>query len=133
MNNKLSPLISDKYHTKNNLRINPYQIDYAGFTTDQCLSLSSTGLVEVSSGSECAQQESVLCEHQPCYTVEGEECLTSFTYKEVQYTRCTSVDVYKPWCATGMLGPCWSPLKHAIAENKTLILPFLFLKIEEQN
>ena len=53
------------------------------------------------SGSECEEQESVLCEHQSCYTVEGEECLESFTYKGVQYHQCTSVDVYKPWCATG--------------------------------
>ena len=80
------------------------QVDYAGFSSSQCLSLSSTGLVEVEAGDECEEQETVLCEHQSCYTVEGEECLTTFTYKDVEYHNCTSVDVYKPWCATKMDG-----------------------------
>ena len=45
-----------------------------------------------------------LCEHQSCYTKEGFECIFPFTYKDVVQTKCTSEDVYQPWCATQLEG-----------------------------
>ena len=54
-------------------------------------------------GDQCDEPSDVLCEHQSCYTVEGEECVFPFTYKDVVYHKCSSEDVYMPWCATGLI------------------------------
>ena len=75
-------------------------LDYVGFTEEGCLSLSSTGLITPRTGGECTEDREAVCEHQSCYTKEGDECVFPFKYKEVTYNNCTSVDVYQPWCAT---------------------------------
>ena len=80
------------------------EVSYAGFTTSSCLALTHTGLVVELKGSECSQPRDGVCEHQSCYSIQGNECLFPFWYKGQSYTRCTSVDVYQPWCATAMDG-----------------------------
>ena len=75
-------------------------LDYVGFTQEGCLSLSSTGLITPRTGDECNEARETVCEHQSCYTKEGDECVFPFKYKDVTYNNCTSVDVYQPWCAT---------------------------------
>ena len=73
---------------------------YAGFTADQCLGLYPNGLVISLSGTDCTQTNYAVCEHKSCYTTQGNECVFPFYYKNVLYKKCTSVDVYLPWCAT---------------------------------
>ena len=75
-------------------------IEYVGFTQPGCLSLSPTGLVTHRLGLECQAAQEYVCEHQSCYTKEGDECVFPFKYKGVEYTKCTSEDVYQPWCAS---------------------------------
>ena len=69
------------------------EVSYAGFTTSSCLALTHTGLVVELKGSECSQPRDGVCEHQSCYSIQGNECLFPFWYKGQSYTRCTSVDV----------------------------------------
>ena len=76
-------------------------VDYVGFTSPGCLALAPNGLVVQLQGSQCDQDLDAVCEHQSCYTQEGDECVFPFTYKDVEYKQCASVDVYQPWCATG--------------------------------
>ena len=76
-------------------------IDYVGITGDGCLSLTSNGLIVPSYGSTCTTAQDAVCEHQSCYTHHGDECIFPFPYKGITYYNCTSIDVYKPWCATG--------------------------------
>ena len=79
-------------------------VQYVGFSEPGCLALTPTGLVRQLAGAECEQNRPVLCEHQSCYTHQGQECIFPFPYKGVQYHNCTSVDVYQPWCATSLAG-----------------------------
>ena len=76
------------------------QVEYAGFTMDGCLALAPNGMVVEMKGDDCMKTLDGVCEHQSCYTVEGNECIFPFDYKGVTYYNCTSVDVYQPWCAT---------------------------------
>ena len=78
-------------------------VDYAGFTSEGCLSLTPTGLVVPGYGVACSASLDTVCEYQSCYTQEGAECIFPFPYKDVTYHNCTSEDVYQPWCATGNL------------------------------
>lgn len=80
------------------------EIHYAGVTQPKCLGLSSTGLVVPMAGPDCEVQRPAVCEHQSCYTKEGDECVFPFMYKGITHTKCISEDVYKPWCATEMSG-----------------------------
>ena len=77
------------------------EVEYVGFTTSGCLALAPNGLVVELKGDECEATLDGVCEHQSCYTVEGNECVFPFSYAGVTYKRCPSVDVYEPWCATG--------------------------------
>ena len=77
-----------------------WNIDFAGFTFDGCLSLSPNGLVMPLSGHQCEEEKDYLCEYQSCYTKDGFECIFPFTYKEQLYKNCISEDVYQPWCPT---------------------------------
>ena len=79
------------------------EIEYAGFTMEGCLALAPNGLVVEMKGSDCSLDRDGVCEHQSCYTTEGNECIFPFNYKDETYFNCTSVDVYQPWCATGEL------------------------------
>ena len=78
------------------------EVTYVGFTRSSCLALTHTGLVVELQGDDCDSPRDGVCEHQSCYTVEGNECVFPFWYKGVEHTRCTSEDVYQPWCATAM-------------------------------
>ena len=79
-------------------------LDFAGFTSPGCLSLSPNGLVEEIKDEKCVDTEmKALCEHQSCYTKEGFECIFPFTYKDKQYHKCISEDVYQPWCPTSKI------------------------------
>ena len=73
---------------------------YAGFTADQCLGLAPNGLVLSLSGTDCTASNKAVCEYKSCYTTQGNECVFPFYYKNVLYKKCTSTDVYIPWCAT---------------------------------
>ena len=77
------------------------ELDYVGFTASGCLTVAPNGLVVEMKGTECGQALDAICEHQSCYTIEGDECVFPFDYKTVTYQKCTSQDVYLPWCATG--------------------------------
>ena len=77
------------------------EVEYAGCTMDGCLALAPNGLVIEMKGDDCTVPLDGVCEHQSCYTMEGNECVFPFDYKEVTYYNCSSVDVYQPWCATG--------------------------------
>ena len=57
------------------------EVRYAGFTETGCLALTHTGLVVELAGADCDETRDGLCEHQSCFTVEGEECLFPFQYK----------------------------------------------------
>ena len=77
------------------------ELDYVGFTTPGCLAVAPNGRVVELAGQECDQPRDAVCEHQSCYTHEGDECIFPFEYKGVEYTQCATEDVYLPWCVTG--------------------------------
>ena len=79
-------------------------VEYVGFTQEGCLALTHNGMVVKQYGSDCETPRDGICEHQSCYTTEGNECIFPFTYKGVSYNKCTSVDVYQPWCVTASAG-----------------------------
>ena len=86
------------------------EVEYAGFSMEGCLALAPNGLVVEMKGAECKVARDGVCEHQSCYTIEGNECIFPFTYKGVSYTQCTSVDVYQPWCVTAKSGTSFRQL-----------------------
>ena len=79
-------------------------VEYVGFTQKGCLALTHNGIVVKQYGADCETPRDGICEHQSCYTTEGNECIFPFTYKGVSYNKCTSVDVYQPWCVTASAG-----------------------------
>jgi hypothetical protein len=80
------------------------ELDYVGFTSPGCLAVAPNGRVVEMAGADCNQALDAVCEHQSCYTKEGDECVFPFVYKQVTYINCSTVDVYQPWCATGKDG-----------------------------
>ena len=86
------------------LKTGDMAVNYAGITEDKCLALSPTGLILPMSGADCQLPRKTVCEHQSCYTKQGDECVFPFTYKGISHTKCISEDVYKPWCATDISG-----------------------------
>ncbi len=47
--------------------------------------------------------------HKGCFTLDGTQCILPFKYfnvseagvvTELTYTKCTTIDIYKPWCPT---------------------------------
>jgi hypothetical protein len=78
----------------------PVVVYYAGFTSNKCLGLAPNGLIITLLGNDCNNLNNAVCEYKSCYTTQGNECIFPFSYKNVTYTKCTSEDVYIPWCAT---------------------------------
>ena len=38
-----------------------------------------------------------------CQTVDGDDCVFPFIYKEKKYNECTKIDSSFPWCATSVM------------------------------
>ena len=84
--------------------IGHWQPVFAGFTASSCLGLGSNGLIIEGKGEGCERNRDYLCEYQSCSTTEGFACIFPFKYKGVEYKKCISEDVYKPWCPTRVEG-----------------------------
>ncbi|XP_059096703.1 uncharacterized protein LOC131891197 [Tigriopus californicus] len=78
--------------------------------TAGCLKMDANGLLQTLFGRAC-QNESHLyaCEYKACYTTQGKQCIFPFSYQNVsasgevtdlEYTKCSTLDVFLPWCAT---------------------------------
>jgi len=97
-------------------------------TSYGCLAMSSSGLLHTAYEDDCQAHRSPVCEYRgegpknvaqnpikpnfsssDCRTERGKTCIFPFTYRNVSvdgtvtdlnYTSCTSLDLYVPWCPT---------------------------------
>ena len=85
------------------------------FTTKDktaCIELLPTGIFKTLYNVPCFKKENhAACHYKKCVTLQGEPCIFPFTYAnvsydgietEITYTVCSTQDLYKPWCPTGM-------------------------------
>ena len=74
-------------------------------TTNGCLEITKHGLFNTRIKSECNQEKEPMCEYRACMTIYGKQCIFPFKYsnstnEDLTYKRCSTLDVYRPWCAT---------------------------------
>lgn len=74
-------------------------------TTNGCLEITKHGLFNTRIKTECNQEKEPMCEYRACMTISGKQCIFPFKYSnstndDLTYKRCSTLDVYRPWCAT---------------------------------
>ena len=74
-------------------------------TTDGCVQVTRSGLLNTRIKEECLETKSPACEYKACMTNSGKKCLFPFiygndTHPELTYKICSGLDVYRPWCPT---------------------------------
>ncbi|TRY78181.1 hypothetical protein TCAL_06224, partial [Tigriopus californicus] len=89
---------------------NWYQPPLSDSVSSGCLKMNANGLLRNSYDNACQNaSHPYACEYKACFTVQGKQCVFPFPYRnvsttgivtELQYTKCSTLDVYSPWCAT---------------------------------
>ncbi len=88
--------------------------------TTACVRSTATGVFQIGYNETCDDPlatlpsppvDNPMCEYDGCYTLEGQQCVFPFKYinttddgtvLEANYTKCTTQDIYKPWCPTAL-------------------------------
>ncbi|TRY78752.1 hypothetical protein TCAL_06219, partial [Tigriopus californicus] len=75
-----------------------------------CAKMFDNGIISLQYNLECRNDEaSPICEYKSCRSKLGKQCQFPFKYRnisddftevEVEFTRCATIDLHKPWCAT---------------------------------
>lgn len=76
-----------------------------------CIKLHKNGIFELKQEDTCQTSDDFpACKYRGCYTTKGKQCVFPFNYRNISddgvitpltLTKCSTIDLYRPWCPTG--------------------------------